>query len=151
VVFAVGDTAVDAKGHVTVETAGGGKVAAFQVAGTYQSANFDIGDNAGDVQVTFVAAPGAPSHAASTLAAYSPIQEYGENASELASWPRAYEQASLDVWLNDPRSSDGVLRSLGAQTLGSEAEFERPMTAEPFSGGSDWRGHLASAFGEALR
>jgi autotransporter-associated beta strand protein len=151
VVFATGDQAIDTKGHVTVETAGSARVAAFQVAGTYQSANFHVGDNGGHVQVTFVPVPAATSLGASTLAAYSAIQGYSEHTSELASWWRAYEPASPDLWPNDPRSSDGFLRNLGAQTLGSEAAFERSMTAEPFSGGSDWRGHLASAFGEALK
>jgi hypothetical protein len=70
----------------------------FPAGGNLSSANFHVGDNAGDVQVTFVAVPGATSHPASTLAAYSAIQEYSEHTSELASWSQAYDPASLDLW-----------------------------------------------------
>jgi hypothetical protein len=142
-----------------VETAGGVKVAAFKVVGTYQSANFHVGDNGGQVQVTFVAVPAATSLGASTLGYSGAIGGSGEQlpafVETLASWSRAYEPTTPDLRGDDSVRGDGFLRSLGAPMLGSETAFERWMTAEPLSGGSDLRGHLlqpsAKTSGEARR
>jgi hypothetical protein len=86
--YAAGDHAViDTSGKVAVETSAGNTIGTFDVAGTYVSANFNVGaDKSGHILVSYATA--------------TPADILGGYAAEFAepSWTRASDLSAFDSW-----------------------------------------------------